>query len=192
MKKEKLTEKMLLKYKAVVDKWFTVKFNGAEAWRFYYPNVKKDSTATVNFSRIQNLPEVKEYILEKHEEARKKIGMTHEGILEFLKLWIESDITETIGLSPSEVKRLPIELKRLVNKFKETIYSNYDKKTGALLSKVKTIELSFISKEKAIEMINKHIGFYEIDNKQKAPVLNYDNVSDAALLELFNARKKEI
>lgn len=185
-----MTERTLLKYKAIIDKWFTVKFNGAEAYRAFYPNIKKDETATVNFSRIQKIPGIKAYILEKHEEARKNIDVTHKGILQELKNWIEADITETINLKPEEIKYLPIELKRLINRYKQSKKSFYNPK-GDLISVEENVQLSFVSKERAMDMINKHIGFYEADNKQKAAVINYDGVSESALMELWNARRKE-
>lgn len=187
MSKKKLTEKMLQKYKLIIDKWFTVKFNGAEAYRAFYPNVKKDSTAVVNFSRIKDYQEIKDYIKFKHEEASKVIEVTHEGILQELKNWIESDITETIGLSSEEIKDLPVELRRLIKDYKHNIYKKFDKE-GDLISETEVVELSFVSKERALEMINKHIGFYEADNKQKASVVNYEGLSKETLLELWNAR----
>ena len=189
MAKRNLTAKTLEKYKLIVDKWFTVDFNGAEAYRFYYPNVKKDATATVNFSRLSKIPEVKEYIKEKREEASKIIEMSHKGILQELKNWLELDITDTIGLSKEDIKKLPVAVKRLITKHRERTKKFYDKE-GNLLSDEVTIELHFVSKEKAMEMINKHLGFYEIDNKQKANVVNYDGLSESTLLEIWNARNK--
>jgi len=189
MAKRNITVKTLEKYKLIVDKWFTVDFNGAEAYRFYYPNVKKDATATVNFSRLSKIPEIKEYIKEKREEASKIIEINHKGILQELKNWLELDITDTIGLSKEGIRELPVAVRRLITKHRERTKNIYDKE-GNLSSVEVTIELHFVSKEKAMEMINKHLGFYEIDNKQKANIVNYDSLSESTLLEIWNARNK--
>ena len=187
MNKRKLTKNTYQKYCLIVDEWFVNGFNGAAAYRKYYPNVKKDSTATTNFSRLQNLPEMKAYIHTKHEEASRKIEMTKEGILQELKNWVEADITETISLSPDEIKKLPVEIRRLITKYIVRESEQYNKE-GVMIGKTRTIELQFVSKERAIEMINKHIGFYEADNRQKAPQINYEGLDEETLLKLWNAR----
>jgi phage terminase small subunit len=169
--KRNLTPRTLDKYKRIIDEWFVNKFNGAAAYRAFYPKIKKEETATVNFSKIQALPEVKAYILEKHQEAAKVVNMTHEGILKELQNWIEADITETISLSAEQIKALPVEVRRLITKYKTRLKHFYDK-DGQLLNTEETIELHFVSKERAIDMMNKHLGFYEADNKQKATEIN--------------------
>lgn len=173
---KKLTPNALKKYKKIINEWFNNDFNGKQAYLKFYKNVK-DATASTNFSKLSNFPEIKEYIQEKHEEAAKFVKMTHEGILQELKNYIESDITQTIALEPEEVKELPIEVRRLITKYKTTSRNIYNSK-GDVIEKVNTVELHFISKERALEMVNKHIGFYEVDNKQKASVVNISVAND--------------
>lgn len=184
--KRNITAATLEKYKLIIDEWFVNSFNGRQAYKKYYPN-SKDETATTNFSKIQLIPEVKEYIDFKYEEASKYVEMTTKGILNELKNWIESDITDTIGLSPEEIKLLPKSFRRLINKYKETENSYWDK-DGNELSKTKTIELSFVSKERAMDMINKHLGFYRADNEQKKASINLDLIDTDTLMKLYDAR----
>ena len=170
MKKKALTKNTLKKYKLVIDEWFNNKFNGKQAYLKYYKNVTGD-TATTNFSKIQNYPEVAEYIKEKHKKASSIIEATHEGVLKQLIRWLELDITETIELTPDQIKELPIWIRVLITKYKTTTREIHNSK-GEVIETIKTIELHFVSKEKAMEMINKHIGFYEVDNRQKAAKIN--------------------
>lgn len=163
----KIAKKTVDKYKRIIDEWFVNGFNGTQAYKKFYPRIKKDETATVNFSRLHALPELKCYIEEKNREAAKIVQMTHEGILKELQNWVQSDITETLSLSIDELKELPVEIRRLIIKYKVTDRDIYGR-DGNVIETVKTIELQFVSKERAIDMINKHLGFYEIDNKQKA------------------------
>lgn len=167
----KLAKNTKKKYLLVVDEWFNNGFSQCEAYKKYFPNVVKNATASANFARIQNHPEIKPYILEKYEKARRIVDATHEGILNEIKNWIESDITETICLTPSEIKKLPIEIRRLITQFKHTTRNHYNNK-GDLVETVETIQLKFVSKERALDMLNKHLGFYEADNIQKAPEIN--------------------
>lgn len=122
------------------------------------------SENTANEQGSQNLAKlsVKQRIQELKSKAVEKIEITHEKLLQELRNWAYSDITETISLEPSQVKELPIEVRRLITKYKHT------KTTIEGVTK-EVIELHFVSKEKAIEMIAKHIGFFEIDNQQKKP-----------------------
>lgn len=175
--KRNLTSNTLLKYKRIVDEWFVNKFNGAAAYRSFYPKIKSDETATVNFSKIQKLPEVHDYILEKHQDAARIVETTHEGILKELQNWVQSDITETISLSAEQIKELPVEIRRLITKYKTRLKHFYDK-DGNLLNTEETIELHFVSKERAIDMMNKHLGFYEADNQQKSDEINIFTSND--------------
>jgi phage terminase small subunit len=176
MKEKKLTKNALKKYCLIIDEWFNNDFNGKQAYLKFYKNVK-DDTASTNFSKIQQYPEVKEYIKQKYDEAAKVVKTTHEGILRELVNWVQSDITETMCLTPEQIKELPIELKRLINKFDHSINKFYNQK-GDLISTTETVKLGFVSKERAIEMINKHVGFYEVDNQQKAAVINITTSND--------------
>ena len=105
MNKRNLTKNALTKYKKIIDEWFNNGFNGKKAYLKFYKNVK-DDTASTNFSKLCQHAEIKEYIQERHEEAAKFVKMTHEGILQELKNYIESDITQTIDLEPEEIKEL--------------------------------------------------------------------------------------
>ena len=68
-------------------------------------------------------------------------------------------------LKPHEIRELPPELKRCIQSFDHKEIQYTDRNGNEVKESI--IRLKFIDKLKAIEMINKHIGFYEIDNKQK-------------------------
>jgi phage terminase small subunit len=72
-----------------------------------------------------------------------------------------------MNLTADELKALPIELKRLITKYKTTTRDIYGK-DAELVETITTVQLQFVSKERAIDMISKHLGFYEIDNEQKS------------------------
>lgn len=173
--KKGLTKATIKKYKMVVDEWFINDFNGTQAYKKYYPRVK-DETATVNFSKLKEQPEIKAYIQDKQDKIAKKVEATHESIMSELLRWATSDITQTITLTKEEIKELPEPVRRLINKYKINRYESY--KDGSLVGVTEVIELSFVSKERAMEMINKHIGFYEVDNRQKAATVNITTSSD--------------
>lgn len=134
----------------------------------------------------QNLKklEIQQRIQELKSKAVEKIEITHEKLLQELRNWAYSDITETMELSASQVKELPVEIRRLVTKFKRTT-----KKIGDSVTE-DVIELHFVSKEKAIELIAKHIGFFEKDNEQKKTEFDMSGLTTEELIKRAEAVKK--
>lgn len=122
-----------------------------------------ENTATVQGSQLLTILNVQDYITKLKKEISEKLHITHLDLLQELKNWAYSDITQTISLTPYEVEQLPLEVRRLVTKFKKTTRSLNEEMTEEV------IELHFVSKEKAIEMLAKHIGFFEKDNTQRTP-----------------------
>ena len=154
----KVSEKTLDKYKLVIDQYFINGFNGTKAYQKFYPD-SSDSTAADRFLELGRIGEMESYKKEKQEEVAKILGTSHEQLLNELKRWAYSDITETIMLLPEEVKELPPEIRRLITKFKSTKRDVLGM-NGNIVEKIEVIELWFVSKEKAMDMIHKHVGFY--------------------------------
>lgn len=179
-----MTDKTFDKYKLVIDEWFINGFNGRKAYQKYYPKAS-DETADVEFNRILSIPKVKNYKNTKQDDSKEVLKTSHKILLKELENWAYSDITETIMLSPEEVKELPIEVRRLITKFKNT-KRNLTDKEGNVYETIEVIELWFVSKEKAMEMIHKHTGFYGEHNYQKTGKLSKEE-RKARLAEL---RKK--
>lgn len=152
----KVSKKTLDKYKLVIDQWFINGFNGAEAYRNFYP---KNKNPRDGFDKIRTLSYIESYISEKHQTAQKILGTSHENLLNEFKRWAYSDITQTILLSPEQITELPEEVRRLVTKFKRTKRDFTDKEGSVYLTE-DVIELQFVSKEKAMDMICKHVAFY--------------------------------
>lgn len=119
------------------------------------------SQKTSNEIGNENLskPSIQERISELKAIRAESEGITPAEVLRELKNFAYSDITETMNLSFVEIKKLPIELRRMISSYKKSETS------GDGWEKV-TYEIKFVDKMKAIEMINRHIGFYEEDNKQ--------------------------
>ena len=158
-----MTDKTFEKYKLIVDEYFINGFNGRKAWQKFNPK-SSDETADVEFNRILSIPKVKGYYNNKHKDAQKVLRTSHEVLLQELENWAYSDITETLLLTPEQLKELPEEVRRLITKF-ETNTKTYiidDRPVSET-----TVKLWFVSKEKAMEMIHKHTGFYEKDNLQR-------------------------
>lgn len=180
-----MTDKTFEKYKAVIDEWFVNGFNGVKAYQKIYPK-SKDKTADKRFRDLTEIDRVQKYRKEKQDEAKKALRTTHEVLLEELENWAYSDITETLLLTPEQLKELPEEVRRLITRFESTT-RNYD---DAGYSET-VVKLWFVSKEKAMEMIHKHTGFYEKDNNQSKPEVNIINLGSGKNPEENNAESSK-
>lgn len=157
-----MTDKTYQKYCLVIDEWFVNGWNGTKAYQKFYPDAKEDTGAT-EFLRILRIPKIEEYIRSKKKSALESLKTSHEALLKELENWAYSDITETLELEVSQVKELPPEVRRLITSFKKS-----ETRFGKNNENIKTtVELKFVSKEKAMEMIHKHVGFYGEHNAQK-------------------------
>ncbi len=63
-----MTDKTYKKYTLVIDQWFINGFNGVQAYKKIYP---KYNNADKSFRIIHEIPRIKRYIKEKHDQAKK-------------------------------------------------------------------------------------------------------------------------
>lgn len=113
-------------------------------------------------------PNIQNRITELKEERSKRIEIDSDGVLKELKNWAEGDYTDLMMLTAKQIKELAPEIRRLITGFKRTT-----RRIPGTDEEEIQIEIKFIDKIKAMEMISKHIGFYEKDNSQsnKQPII---------------------
>ena len=113
-------------------------------------------------------PNIQKYIEERKADRAKRTELSQDEVLKELKNFAFSDITETILLSSEQIKELPENVRRLIVSYKKV-----SKRFGEDQEfEEESVELKFVDKMKAFEMLNKHIGFYEADNEQGKTVIN--------------------
>lgn len=132
-------------------------------------------------------PNIQDFISVLKEKRNKRVEITQDEILNELKNFAFSDITDTIELTSEQVKELPIEIRRLIISYKK-VKKRYGEKGEW---EEEAVELKFIDKMKAFEMLNKHVGFYEKDNKQSKTEVNVDTktYTNEELKQISDIRK---
>lgn len=132
----------------------------------------KDSAKEIGYENLTK-PHIQRYVQELKVQRSEKVEVTANEVLRRLRDFAYGDITKTMTLDINEFEDLPDEVRLCINKFK-TFTRSYD--VGEETIKETTVEVWFIDKLKAFEMINKHIGFYEADNKQKPSIqINFED-----------------
>jgi phage terminase small subunit len=162
---EEIIESLEPKQKLFVE-IYVGNMNGAEAARNagYSPKCAKETAST-----ILTYPNVAAYLSHLQRERSEKLGITHEEMLEHLNILRRANIKDYVEIVEREVVK-----EEKVIKYKALEFKAFDKLTEEqtkCIESVKNgphgIELKLHGKDWTIEKINKHIGFYEKDNKQK-------------------------
>lgn len=134
-----------------------------------------EKTAEFQASRLLSNDKVKSRITQLKDKRVQRVEIDADYLLKTLKTWLESDITDTLCLSAKELKELPKSVRQLITKAEITTTRVEDSDNGDGIIK-EVIKLQFVNKERAADMIAKHIGFYEKDNEQSKDKLVIEKV----------------
>lgn len=141
-----LTEKQ----KRFADEYL-IDLNATRAYKVAYPNVKKDTVAATNGGRLLRNAEIKEYIEKRIKERERRTEITQDMVLKELAAIAFTDITEIVNTDGEEVYIKPTAT--LSDMKKKAISSIKQTKDG--------IEIKFHDKEKALEMLGRHLGMFK-------------------------------
>lgn len=141
-----LTEKQ----KRFADEYL-IDLNATRAYKVAYPNVKKDTVAATNGGRLLRNAEIKEYIEKRIKERERRTEITQDMVLKELAAIAFIDITEIVNTDGEEVYIKPTAT--LSDVKKKAISSIKQTKDG--------IEIKFHDKEKALEMLGRHLGMFK-------------------------------
>ena len=183
------TEQIEQENKLIIDEWFANNFNGSKALLKYRPNVGAGSSRTI-FAVIKK--NQKAYIQHKRNELRSSVSIQQENVIKNLIDWIQADATDYLALTPEELKALPVEARQSIasiNHKKKT----YKDRQGEEVTE-ETLAIKLIDKIKTLEILNKMLGYYELDNRQKSKTLDISKASPDqlnAVLSLMTQQGKE-
>ncbi len=172
-------------HKSIIDTWFNNGFNGAKAVQEHRPEIGYN-TARVTFNAIKKGQS--EYIQAKQQQLRATASLEPEQVTRELISWIYSDATDYIGLSVDDLKALPNELKRCIQSVKHRVKEYNSPKGDPIREEV--LEVRIIDKSKAVEILNKMLGHYALDNKQKGNSINVANLNINELKFMANIMQK--
>lgn len=169
-------------HKLIIDEYYINGYNGAKAVQSFRPDITY-GTARQVFNQIKKSEHGKEYLSRKAQSLRATASVAGEQLLRELLSYAYADATDYIELKPDELKALPADIRRSIQGLKHRKKSYKDRNGRDVTEEV--IEIRLVDKLKAIDMINKHIGFYSEDNKQKQIKLDIKefNVQELKVLQ---------
>lgn len=155
-------------HQRVIDEYFQNGFNQTAAAMTVWPELTW-SAAKSKGSMIIRGRKNRNYIRFKQQEIAENARISPAEIAQEIKGFAFADLTDFIGLGPDELRELPPDKRRALQKV--TIRNKTYIVDGEPV-KEETMIYQIHDKLKAFDTLAKHIGFYEEDNKQKASTIN--------------------
>lgn len=185
-----------------INEYFTNGFNGTKAYRKVFKSCKTDKTARTLASRLLTKDGVKEEIERRQKELKEKSDIKREDILNDLRIIKDVNICDYMKIVKKErlVPRIDEETGDSIlvpEEYDVLVYKATDELTVEQQKAIKSIEMTktgikytFYDKDKAIDTINKMLGFYDnqiILNK----TINTDFLKEKSTEELLKMLEEE-
>jgi phage terminase small subunit len=154
---------------AILDEYFANGYNGTKAVLKIKPHLNYNS-ARREASQILKNPANKDYIAKKRYDLSIEANTTINRLVKNLGLIANATITDYVGLSEAEIKELPYEISYPLKKVtkRKKVYLG---KNGSTEEET-TISYELKDGIKAIDMLGKHLGIYEVHNQQKQKTID--------------------
>ena len=178
--------------KLIIDEHYVNGFNMVKAVQVYFPDYNY-KVAENYYYALAKTPENRTYIVDKITMLRASTQIKAIHVLRELINFSYSDITDYMNLSTIELKALPGDLRSCIQSFeiKKTRYLPKGASKGEEIEET-NVKIKLFDKIKSLEMINKHIGFYSADNKQRAVKIDLSKATNVQLNMLLTMVKEDI
>lgn len=164
------------KQKIFVDEYL-VDLNATRAYRVAYPRIKSDDTAAVNGSKLLRNAKVASYISERMKERQERTEVTQDRVVQELAAIAFARATDYAKVEAGRVTIVP------TGKLsKEQIRAISGIKEGA-----NGIEIKLNDKEKALELLGRHLGMWNDKLNLNVPALD-ESIKE--MEEYFEQQKK--
>lgn len=135
--------------KIFVDEYL-IDLNATRAYKTAYPNIKNDVVAATNGGRLLRNAQIKIEIEKRMKEREKRTEITQDKVIKELANLAFTDRTDIVTITSGKViiqnfDDLTIEQRACIAGVKETKFG---------------IEVLFYGKEKALEMLGRHLGMF--------------------------------
>lgn len=170
-----------------IDEYFNCKFNATQAYMNVYANKSRDAARTLASQLLTN-PNVKEEINKRQEELQDKSNVKKEEIIRELIDIVNADLCDYVQIVEKEriIPKVDIETGEIVEikeKYYDTIFTPTDQLTKEQRKLIKSIkqtrtgiEIQLYEKDKAIDTLNKMLGF-------TSETLNVNSSVDTSFLQ---------
>ena len=171
---------MTKKQKIFADEYL-IDLNATRAYRVAYPSVKKDEVAAVNGSKLLRNTKVQEYISERMQERQQRTEVTQDMVVKELAAIAFARATDYVEIRNNGVCSTVV-IKPTTDLSDQQIRAIAGIKEGA-----NGIEIKLNDKEKALELLGRHLGMWNDKLDIKTPAID-DSIKE---MEVYFEQLKE-
>ena len=153
------------KQKIFADEYL-IELNATRAYRKAYPNCKKDSSADAAARKLLGNTRIQKYISERMEERQKRTEVTQDRVVEELAAIAFSKATDYVEIRSNGVAGMVI-IKPTSELLDTQVRAISGIKEGA-----NGIEIKLNDKEKALELLGRHLGMWNDKLDVKTPAID--------------------
>lgn len=183
-------KQLTAKQKKFVDEYL-IDLNATRAYRTAYPNIKKDSTASVCASQLLRNTKVLEYLQKKQEEIQKRTEITQDRVLKELAAVafskasdyacvVERRLTKVVdgvAVDVLDINGDPVVYRDVELELTQNLTEDQKRAVAVMKKGRDGYEIKTYDKIKALELIGKHIGMFDGKNQNEAEAMKkLDNV----------------
>ena len=163
------------KQKIFADEYL-IDLNATRAYRVAYPSVKKDETAAVNGSKMLRNTKVAKYIQDRMEERQERTEVTQDRVVQELAASAFAKATDYVEIRGG----------RVVIKDTSQLEDNQIRAIAGIKEGANGIEIKLNDKEKALELLGRHLGMWNDTLDIKTPAID-DSIKE---MEAYFAQQK--
>ena len=152
---------MTKKQKLFADEYL-IDLNATRAYRVAYPSVKKDETARANGSRMLTNANVARYISERMQERQQRTEITQDMVVKELAAIGFSKATDYVTIRGGTV----------CIKDTDALTEDQIRAIAGIKEGANGIEIKLNDKEKALELLGRHLGMWNDKLDINAPALD--------------------
>ena len=156
---------MTEKQKIFADEYL-IDLNATRAYRMAYPNVKKDDTTAAAAARMLRNVKVAEYIQERMQERQQRTEVTQDRVVQELAAIAFAKATDYVTIQ-SNGSDAVVMIKSTDDLTDEQVRAIAGIKEGA-----NGVEIKLNDKEKALELLGRHLGMWNDKLEVKAPAID--------------------
>ena len=171
---------MTKKQKIFADEYL-IDLNATRAYRVAYPSVKKDETAAAAAARMLRNVKVQEYISERMQERQQRTEVTQDMVVKELASIAFARATDYVEIRSDGVCGTVV-IKPTTDLSDQQISAIAGIKEGA-----NGIEIKLNDKEKALELLGRHLGIWNDKLDIKTPAID-DSIKE---MEAYFEQLKE-
>ncbi len=156
---------MTEKQKLFADEYL-IDLNATRAYLVAYPRVKKENVAAVNGSKMLRNTKVASYIQERMKERQQRTEVTQDRVIQELAAIAFAKATDYVKIRSSGPSA------RVLIKATDELSEEQSRAIAGIKEGTNGIEIKLNDKEKALELLGRHLGMWNDKLDLKTPVID--------------------